>query len=162
MDELTAQQAISSLQKVSNTLASLRDLFEREHSRRDRETDELRSEGATALRRRLAQDPRPKRLSAPTILAAVPHAPQQFRAIPTNFWAVDQGRAEIACPCGETPMPGLGELHGCPCGRFYIYTGTSVMVANGPPPPPRWQRIVAEARAARFEEGDSSAEGRPS
>lgn len=53
------------------------------------------------------------------------------RTIPGSFWSqVDDGTAEVACPCKATPNLPLAIPQPCECERVYLYTGTEVRVAR--------------------------------
>lgn len=100
--------------------------------------------------------PVPHRIGMLTWFHAIPGLAAQFTAIPEEYWAQDANDegftvAVVACPCGREPAPEAGQLVECGCHRFYLYTGRTVMVANGPKqrPKPRWERIVDDFCAAR-------------
>lgn len=87
---------------------------------------------------------------------AIPGLAAQYTTIPEEYWAQDANDegytvAVVACPCRREPAPEAGQLVECECHRFYLFTGRSVMVANGPKqrPKPRWERIVDDFCAAR-------------
>lgn len=58
--------------------------------------------------------------------------------VPGQFWALMEGRVDVACPCGATPHPGdwpeacPGAEHNA-CPRWYVFDGEDVRVAFSPP-----------------------------
>lgn len=53
--------------------------------------------------------------------------------IPPDFWTlVDDGRAQVACPCGATPELAVLRPEACDCGRYFLYTIRDVRVAFSP------------------------------
>jgi hypothetical protein len=88
----------------------------------------------------------PSRVNWLGLIRAIPsliHGPNPAfdRRVPPEFWAsdTDEDRAPVAvvaCPCGEEPRPRVTQCVECECGRFYLATGNSVLVANSPRPLP--------------------------
>lgn len=78
----------------------------------------------------------PTRFQAANLLPSIPGLLQRFRKVPQGFVAFDGNRrVEVACPCGETPALGVGEMTECACERFYVNAHSDVLVANSPQPP---------------------------
>jgi hypothetical protein len=51
------------------------------------------------------------------------------KSIPGEFWLVDEEHAIVACPCGEEPRVGLGNVHFCAgegCNRIFFFIGSEV------------------------------------
>jgi hypothetical protein len=65
---------------------------------------------------------------------AIPGFASQFeRTVPASFFtAMDEGRVEVRCPCGSAQEFDVGDLHPCAggCGRFYVWSGQTLAVAN--------------------------------
>ena len=79
-----------------------------------------------------------RRLGFMSFARAIPGFAAQWSRIPNAAWSLttaDDGHsaAEISCPCGASPAPPVGMHVACEgCQRFYLFTGSNVMVANSP------------------------------
>jgi hypothetical protein len=65
-------------------------------------------------------------------LRAVPHLHEQFLTrIPPEFWTlVEEGVAEVCCPCGHSPRVPYAIPTACECNRWFLYEGRGVRVAR--------------------------------
>ena len=109
----------------------------------DRQSELLRALAAPELERRqqrqdralaIAGDPRPRRMTFWTIARSIPGLVDLFdTVVPQNLWAlVDDGEAELPCPCGEEIHLPEGRPVECSCGRFFVFDGDEIRVAFSP------------------------------
>lgn len=109
--------------------------FTHELKRYNEERSRERAETPEALANRRAMR-EPMRKIRPTVLM-VPALAVPFRnggvEIPGEYWSQsDIGAAIVACPCRLEPEVELGVPRICDCGRGYLYTGKTVLVAFSP------------------------------
>ena len=83
---------------------------------------------------RVAADPRPRRMTFWTFAASIPGLAALFdTVVPQNLWAlVDDGEAELPCPCAEVIHLPAGRPVECACGRFFVFDGDEIRVAFSP------------------------------
>jgi hypothetical protein len=109
----------------------------------DRQSELLRALAEPELERRrrgqdralaVAADPRPRRMTFWTIARSIPGLAELFdTVVPANLWAlVDDGEAELPCPCGEAIHLPAGRPVECSCGRFFVFDGDEIRVAFSP------------------------------
>ena len=82
----------------------------------------------------IAADPRPRRMTFWTIARSIPGLAELFdTVVPQNLWAlVDDGEAELPCPCGDDIHLPAGRPVECACGRFFVFDGDEIRVAFSP------------------------------
>lgn len=118
-----------------------------------------RAANVEAIRRPL------RRLSFPRMMAAYALAggntipDGELTPIPEAAWTQNhvagQTVAEVACPCGETPIVPVTLAAKCECGRYFYFGGESVLVMLSP------VRGAPEAEPVPVEEAPSLAELEP-
>ena len=96
----------------------------------ERERRRQRQDRAMAI----AADPRPRRMTFWTFVRTIPGLAELFdTVVPQNLWAlVDDGEAELPCPCGEEIHLPEGRPIECECGRFFVFDGDEIRVAFSP------------------------------
>jgi hypothetical protein len=151
----------SILERMADEMAGAREMAERDLKNE-------RQESALELRRLLARDPRPVKMSGAKLVCAIPGLAQRFKPIPDEFWIVDGDETEVSCPCGESPRMAMGGMIVCKCERAFVRTRNRVMVANSPDGAgdrvgaldEREQDASARAESVASGLGEGTAEGR--
>jgi hypothetical protein len=85
------------------------------------------------------------RLAAAALVMAVPGLAAQFKKVPPGYChphgkRVPMVKVRVHCLCGNRPVLARGEMRACRdrcamphrCARYFLWTGKSVLVANGP------------------------------
>ena len=128
---------------MSRTDERLREAMDLFRDAIDRQSELLRALAEPELERRrerhdralaIAADPRPRRMTFWTIARSIPGLAELFdTVVPQNLWAlVDDGEAELPCPCGEDIHLPAGRPVECSCGRFFVFDGDEIRVAFSP------------------------------
>lgn len=74
----------------------------------------------------------PRRLGTPTFATAIPWFASQFEdELPSTDWCETMGRTvRLVCRCDHKLLVELGVPEGCNCGRWFVYDGEIVRVAD--------------------------------
>lgn len=128
------------MSRADERLREAVDLFREAIDRQTLVLDVLAEPERERLRRRqeralaIAGDSRPRRMTFWTFVRTIPGLAALFdTVVPQNLWAlVDDGEAELPCPCGEDIHLPEGRPVECSCGRFFVFDGDEIRVAFSP------------------------------